>query len=52
MRAKHQVTPDQTQDVAEELRRSVAKRMRELLSYNEATSKDDSTADEEEYQIH
>ena len=36
-RAKHQGTPDKTQDVAEEVHWRVAKCMRELHAYNEAT---------------
>ena len=50
--AKHQETQNQTQDMAQEVHRGVAKCMRELPSYNEAMSENDSTSEEEEQLIH
>ena len=50
-RARHHGTPDQTQDLAEEVHQRVAKRTRELPSYNEATTEEDSTSDEEDQQF-
>ena len=45
-------TQDQNQDVAREVCQKVAKRMRELPSYNEATTEEDCTSDEEDQQVY
>ena len=47
-RVKHQETPDKTPEMAEEVHRRVAKRLRELPAYYEATSEEEYTSDDEE----
>ena len=47
-RARTQETPVQTQDVAEKVWQWVAKRLRELPAYYEATTEEDYTSEEEE----
>ena len=53
-RARHQETPDQTLEVAEEVHWRVAKRLKELPAYHKATSEEDYTSEEEEeeQQVH
>ena len=51
-RARHQETPEQTQDVTEEVRWCIAKRLREQSVAHEATKDKDRTSDEEVQQVH